>query len=76
MEIVALGTPAAVSSVYYSKTLLAAAGNGNAKIHSHRESYKKKEAAASFFCQMKLNRCYFTMNFMVFSKPLAFTVTK
>ena len=38
--------------------------------------YKKKEAAASFFLSYEVRKTYFTMNFMVFSKPLALTVTK
>ena len=39
--------------------------------------YKKKETRRPpfLFCQVSL-KPYFTMNFMVFSKPLALTVTK
>ena len=33
-------------------------------------------SSASFFMMSFTGSSYFTMNFMVFSKPLAFTVTK
>ena len=38
--------------------------------------WKKKEAEASFFCQNDISQTYFTMNFMVSSKPLALMVMK
>ena len=44
---------------------------------SQGKFHKKKEASASFFrFKVCVKSTYFTMNFMVFSKPLAFTVTK
>ena len=47
------------------------------KVFSLNASFlgKKKEAFASFFSQ-NTSSSYFTINFMVFSKPLALTVTK
>jgi len=40
------------------------------------ESNKKKETFESPFFYCKLRVIYFTTNFMVLLKPLAFTVTK
>ena len=36
----------------------------------------KKETRKPPFLSIDVRKTYFTMNFMVFSKPLAFTVTK
>ena len=38
--------------------------------------HKKRRPAGLLFLIMSSKSTYFTMNFMVFSKPLALTVTK